>query len=184
MKYLSSLRHFLFIILIIFLLIFSLKSINRDSLDNSDLRPQVDIREVKNNTDYNISAETILHFETHYLDCGHIEIVELLPSETIIGADIDGLLRNYPGWMIDNYSERYVNMYKYEDGLCPNHYFLGIKDGYVTVFYKRTGEDRDIKEITEIKADLLRADDRSLLENGIEVYGENELLKIKEGLTN
>ncbi|HHU69336.1 MAG TPA: hypothetical protein GXZ31_03420 [Thermoanaerobacterales bacterium] len=189
MKHFSGSTHiFVFLLIIfIFIIMFSFKFLIKDhhynSLENNDIKTKVET-EVKNNTVFNISPETVLRFETHYLDCGHIEVFETNPPENVLGTDIEGLLKNYPEWKLKNYSAHFVNMYKYEDGLCPKHYFLGIKDGYVTVFYKRPGKDAPIKEITDIKADLLRADDRSLLEEGIEIYGEEELMRIKEGLSN
>ncbi|NPV42531.1 MAG: hypothetical protein HPY70_00850 [Firmicutes bacterium] len=131
-----------------------------------------------------VEAGTIFSFETYYTECGHTKIVEERASEMLRGYSFKDLSKEFPEWEIKGFEENKVTFYKYVNGLCPDHYFIGIKDGFVALFYGRPGTEARLKEITEIKVELLRDDDRRLLEQGIEVYGEEELMRIKEGLTN
>ncbi|HHY13435.1 MAG TPA: hypothetical protein GX526_02155 [Thermoanaerobacterales bacterium] len=183
MKKTSLIVIFIIGILLFSMHIFGIPFKDHDNILNSEdpgSKPEV---EAKYDLDYNVLPDTVFRFETRYIECGHVESYELTPPEHTLGTKITDLQHIYPEWNLGNYSQTAVIFYKYEDGLCPKHFFLGIRDGYVTIFYDKPSDNAIIKEITEIKAELLRSDDRELLEKGIEVYGEGELMKYIEGLT-
>jgi hypothetical protein len=60
--------------------------------------------------------------------------------------------------------------------------FLGVKDGYVTVFYGKPGPKAIIKEQTKIPINNLVPQDLEELKRGLMVQSREDLLRTLEGL--
>lgn len=129
--------------------------------------------------------EAKLIFKTYYEECGHLIEEEKPLLEDLIGANRKKIEEKYPKWTIISFEKDLVELKKVEEGLCPEHYFIGIKDGYVTLFQGKPGtSNAKIIEKTDVSVDSLRQTDKLLLEKGIEVYGREQLKKVREGFTN
>jgi len=129
--------------------------------------------------------EARLIFKTYYEECAHLIEVEKPLLKDLIGANRKKIEEKYPEWAVISFEKDLVELKKVEKGLCPEHYFIGIKDGYVTLFQGKPGTpNAKIIEKTDVSVDSLRQTDKLLLEKGIEVYGKEQLEKVREGFTN
>ena len=91
----------------------------------------------------------------------------------------------YSGWNIQKFDTVAVEMTLKVDSLCREHannQFIGVKDGYVAVFYGKPGNKPLLKEVTKIPVAKLLAEDEAELKRGMIVQSREELLLFIEGL--
>ena len=125
-----------------------------------------------------------LIYITFYTGCGD-EIIEKKDiDEKYIGLTKAELEQNEEDWFIDNFTPNEAILKREQNGICNNHYYVGIKDGYVALFQGIPGFQSTLIEKTSIIVDTLREDDRLILEKGLIINDKQEFLKIREGLTN
>jgi hypothetical protein len=60
--------------------------------------------------------------------------------------------------------------------------FIGIKDGYVAVFYGKPGPKAIVKEVTTIAVNKIMPQDVEELRRGMVVQSREELLRTLEGM--
>lgn len=125
-----------------------------------------------------------LIFLTHFNGCGHEEITEELLEDALFGFTKEELEENMKDWTVEYFSPEQVNLRREVNGSCSEHYYIGIYEGYVALFQGRPGFEGSLIEKTDIMADVLREDDRIILEKGLVIENKQEFLKIREGLTN
>lgn len=131
-----------------------------------------------------LAPEAKLVLMSLYSKCGH----ELKKEETIkkdyAGYTKEQFAAEFADWEIEKFTPTEVVLKRYIDDICEEHYFIGLKDGYVTLFQGIPELSEKIIEITDIMADTLREEDLRLLEKGMIISSQEEFLQIKEGLTN
>lgn len=126
-----------------------------------------------------ITEDTSLKFITKYKDCDHFLIEEKRPEEFYLGLNFNQIQEIYANWEITEFNSDQVIFKLKKEGLCPEHYYVGIYNSQVAIFHN----NGNLKEITDINVNLLREDVKIKLNEGIEVYGNEELLKLIEGLS-
>jgi len=130
-----------------------------------------------------LKAGARLIYTTYYIKCNDEIIEEKIIDEKLIGCTKSQLEQLENDWEITNFTPEEVSLTRQINDICPNHYFIGIQDGYVTLFQGIPGIKSILIEQTDILADTLREDDRLILEKGLIIKDEQEFLKIREGLT-
>lgn len=145
--------------------------------------------EIKQNEDVGkidkarLNSEANLIFKTYYSKCGH-EITEKKSSNaTFSGCTKEQLADKLSDWEIESFTPEQVILKREVDNICDEHYYIGIKDGYVALFQGRPDLPSKVIEQTDIIADVLREEDRAILEKGLIINSKEEFLKIREGLT-
>lgn len=132
-----------------------------------------------------ILATTQIWQKIFYKKCGDTETTELHPVEPLVGLPLAQLQKVYPGWQVERFDAEQIVMQLQVDGYCQehaNHFFIGIKDGYVAVYYGRPDKRPILKEITKIKVDTLLPGDVQELEQGMVFESKEELLRTLEGM--
>lgn len=150
-----------------------------------DYRAKLKTETVQQDAKQKITAETIITQKMVYLKCGDEEILRARPSENYVGLTLAQLQAAYPGWTIEYFDPAQVRMTLLVDSFCREHangLYLGIKDGYVAVYYGRPGIKPIVKEVTKISVNRLVAEDIAELEKGIIVNTKEELLRTLEGM--
>ncbi|NLC62730.1 MAG: hypothetical protein GX759_01415, partial [Thermoanaerobacterales bacterium] len=124
-------------------------------------------------------------YKLYYIKCGH-KIEEEKPSQKSYWGLTKDQLENEldDEWFIESFSPEEVVLIKTLDKFCDNHYYVGIQDGYVTLFQGIPGNESLVLQKTDIMADILRYEDRVTLEKGVIIEDKREFLQIKEGLAN
>lgn len=119
-----------------------------------------------------ITSETQIMMRTVYLDCEDGQIETVSPGEEDVGLDVKGVQKKYSDWEIIDFSSERILLSKEVAGLCPNHRkgrYLGIKDGYVTIFAGSPDLSKKIVlETTGIPASYLDTKIKNILEKGTE----------------
>jgi hypothetical protein len=140
---------------------------------------------VKQDANIKVTVDTDLVQKLVYLKCGDKEVVRTKPADNLIGLDYQQFQKVYPGWTIEKFHTPEIEMTLQVDSFCREHannMFVGIKDGYVTVFYGKPGSRPIVKEITKIQAGKLMSQDMEELRRGLIVRSKEELLRTLEGL--
>lgn len=149
---------------------------------------KTDDRSLKNAETIQLPEETLkpgarIIFITRYKECGHEKRSEMLVDEKYVGYTKSRLQEEFKEWKIESFSNNRAILTKLIDSICEEHYYIGLYDGYVALFQGKPGKDSKLLELTDIKAGILKEEDRKLLERSIVINSKDEFLKIREGLT-
>ncbi|HHY98159.1 MAG TPA: hypothetical protein GX509_05425 [Firmicutes bacterium] len=132
-----------------------------------------------------IGKDTIVVTRVIY-ECGHEEVESRDAPPEMIGLDREGLKTECKDWNIVEFSPGRVILESHRPGMspkCRRTMHVGVKDGFVAVFYGTPAARCQVKSITQIPVSGLPPAEREDLEKGIVVSGEEELLKLLEGLS-
>lgn len=154
------------------------------SLQGRSIMPQE--TEVANqDSKIKITANTDLIQKIVYLKCGDEEVLHTKPADNLVGMNYGQVQKAYPGWTIDKFDTLEVAMTLQVDSLCREHAnntFIGVKDGYVAVYYGKPGPKAILKEVTSIPVNKLMPQDLEELRRGMVVQSREELLRTLEGM--
>ncbi|MFW6007421.1 MAG: BofC C-terminal domain-containing protein [Halanaerobiales bacterium] len=148
-----------FFILGLYFLGFS--SRDEDNLYVSD-NPKFDLLNISENVDISLKD-----FEEKNLDRNTGDHIDFNLSDQQLG--------NY------DYKE-YLFLYGENDSFQfrEEYKYLGVKDSKIAI-YKKTGDEEQLQEITDIKLEDIPERERKALQDGIAVKSDEELLRILEG---
>lgn len=155
---------------------------------NTDARiplPQQASEFVKQDGKIKISPDTLLVQKIIYTKCKDTEFFRTKPPDNLIGLNFNQVQKVYSGWNIEKFDTNEVEMTLTVDSLCREHannMFIGIKDGYVTVFYGVPGPKAFVKEVTNISVNGLMPQDIQELRQGLVIQSKEELLRTLEGM--
>jgi hypothetical protein len=147
--------------------------------------PAKDAEVAKQDPKMKITAATDFSQKITYLKCGDEEVFRTKPADNLIGLNVAQVQKVYTGWTIDKFDSQEVAMSLKVDSYCREHannMFLGVKDGFVAVFYGRPGPRAIVREVTRIPVQQLSAADLDELRHGLVVKSREELLRTLEGM--
>lgn len=127
-----------------------------------------------------IMPSTKMVYNYYYQKDGCIETTAETAPYFLIGMNEQELKKTFRDWKVCDFSKEKVIMQKNADCKSNQHYIIGIKDGYVAVFYQQQINGTNLKEITNTPANSLSHEDRKRLENGIKISGEDKLIAIMQ----
>lgn len=132
-----------------------------------------------------ITANTDLIQKTRYLKCMDEEILRTKPADDLIGLNYSQTQKIYPKWNIEKFDTDEVEMTLEINSMCREHannIFIGIRDGYVAVFYGVPGPKAILKEVTNIPLSKIMPEDLKEISSGLRVSSREELLRTLEGM--
>ena len=139
----------------------------------------------KQDSKIKISANTDILQRIVYTKCNDEESFRTKPADSLIGLTYQQFQKIYSGWVIQKFDTLDVEMTLRVDSLCREHannMFIGVKDGYVAIFYGKPGNKPILKEVTKIPVTKLMTEDAEELRRGMVVQSREELLRFIEGL--
>lgn len=148
-------------------------------------RPARDAEVAKQDPKVKVTATTDFAQKISYLKCGDEEVFRTKPADNLIGLNLAQVQKVYTGWTIDKFDSQEVEMSLKVDSYCREHannMFLGVKDGFVAVFYGRPGPRALVREVTRIPVQQLSGADLEELRHGMVVKSREELLRTLEGM--
>ncbi|MBP2634123.1 MAG: hypothetical protein H6Q72_30 [Firmicutes bacterium] len=147
--------------------------------------PQQNSELVKQDGKIKISPDAVLVQTITYSKCKDNEVFRTKPPDNLIGLNFSQVQKIYSGWNIEKFDTKEIEMTLSVDSLCREHsnnMFIGINDGYVTVFYGVPGPKAIIKEVTTISVNGLMPQDVQELRQGLIIQSKEELLRTLEGM--
>ena len=125
--------------------------------------------------DDRIEPDTKLILKKKFIDCKHTISKEVeLPGE-LINLSLEELKLKYPEWKIEEFDDDLVVLYKEVSGICTEHFIIKTGDDFIEVYSLDEKYDTKLYEITNTSIEYLTEDDLEKLEEGIYVYGLQEL---------
>lgn len=180
-----NVSRYIFIVLGIVILGFALGYIK--TFISLDMSEKNDIKQKNENVSrinqVRLTSQTSFIFKTYHVKCGHETIEKKLSNAAFSGYTKKQLANEMRNWEIESFTPEEVVLSRKVDDICDEHYYIGIKDGNVALFQGRPDLPSKIIEKTDIIVDILRKEDRAILEKGLVIESKREFLKIKEGLT-
>lgn len=127
-----------------------------------------------------VSANAILILKKYYQKCEHTinEYVEL-PQE-IVNMTKDEVQAQYPDWEVIGFETGKVTLYKEFDDVCGEHFKLKVEDEKVVVYIVNKDGTETLYEKTNISSEYLTETDLINMQDGLEIYGKEELNQIIE----
>lgn len=127
-----------------------------------------------------VSANAILILKKYYQKCEHTinEYVEL-PQELVNMTEKE-VQAQYPDWEVIGFEKGKVTLYKEFDDVCGEHFKLKVEDGKVVVYIDNNDGTESLYEKTNISSEYLTETDLINMQDGLEIYGKEELNQIIE----
>lgn len=122
-----------------------------------------------------ISPNATLIIKKHYEECDHIIKEYANIPEEYVNLTKEELEEKKDEWEIEQFYKDEVILIKEVSGVCNQHYVLRQKDGIIAVYQIHNDNTETLKEETGIAIEYLTENDRLRLEEGIRIYGEEEL---------
>ena len=127
-----------------------------------------------------VSPNAVITQEKYYKDCEHIvKKYEKVPS-SLVNATKEEVEAQYSDWKIKDFSKENIVLYQEVDGECGEHYMLRDVDGKINVYQLDENGNETLLNETDIATEYLTSTDMINMENGLIVYGKENLNKLLE----
>lgn len=141
---------------------------------------QNDLNSINVNTsDEKLSPNCSFIFKKHFLQCDHTSNEYVNIPEEMVNATYDEVQQKYPDWTIEKFSTNEVVFLKDFEGECGEHFILRSVDGNIVVYRIVNGIEEEYEK-TDIAIDYLTETDKINFENGLKIYGKENLSQILE----
>lgn len=131
-------------------------------------------------TEEKVAANAILILKKYYTKCDHTinEYVEL-PKE-LVNLTKEQVQEKYSDWEVIGFEKGKITLYKEFDDVCGEHFKLKIEDGKVVVYTVNDDGTETLYEKTNISSEYLTETDLINMQDGLEIYGKEELNQVIE----
>ena len=131
-------------------------------------------------TEEKVAANAILILKKYYTKCDHTinEYVEL-PKE-LVNLTKEQVQEKYADWQVIGFEKGKITLYKEFDDVCGEHFKLKIEDGKVVVYTVNNDGTETLYEKTNISSEYLTETDLLNMQDGLEIYGKEELNQVIE----
>ena len=129
-------------------------------------------------TEEKLTANAILILKKYYEKCDHTinEYVEL-PQE-LVNLTEKEVQAEYEDWEVIGFEKGKLTLYKEFEDVCGEHFKLKIEDGKVVIYLVNNDGTESIYEKTNISSEYLTETDLINMQDGLEIYGKEELNQI------
>ena len=131
-------------------------------------------------TEEKISANSQLILKKYYAKCEHTinEYVEM--PEELVNMTEEELKLEYPDWEVIGFEPNKVTLYKEFDDVCGEHFKLRIEEEKIVIYLVNQDGTESLYEKTDISSEYLTETDLINMQDGLEIFGKEELNKIIE----
>ncbi len=127
-----------------------------------------------------ISPNATLILKRKYKECGHTIKEYKRITDELVNLTQKELLEKNKDWGIEKFSNMELVLIKEVEGVCNEHYVLKEKDGVIAVYKIDKDTKEELEELTGISIEYLTENDKMEIQQGIMVYGREELNSILE----
>lgn len=160
--------------------VYSSNTNNNTSLNQVNGSVKNDITININTNEEKISPNATLILKRKYEKCGHIIKEYKKITDELVNLTEKELVQKNKDWEIEKFSSMELILVKEVEGVCDEHYVLKKKDGVIAVYKIEEGNKEVLEELTGISIEYLTENDKIKIEQGIKVYGREELNSILE----
>lgn len=131
-------------------------------------------------TEEKVASNALLILKKYYSNCDHTinEYVEL-PQE-LVNMTKEEVQAYYPDWKVIGFEKGKVTLYKEFEDACGEHFKLKIEAGKVVVYSVNNDGTESVYEKTNISSEYLTDTDLINMQDGLEIYGKEELNQVIE----
>ena len=126
------------------------------------------------------TANLLLILKKYYEKCEHTinEYVEM--PEELVNMTEEEVKLQYPDWEVIGFEPNKVTLYKEFDDVCGEHFKLRVEEGKVVIYLVNQDGTESLYEKTDISSEYLTETDLINMQDGLEIFGKEELNKIIE----
>ena len=125
-----------------------------------------------------ITPSTKMVYQYYYPSDDVTETAEEVPPYFLVGLTRSDMETNYQEWELLSFSPKEVVLRRTVEGNSHERYIVGVKNGYVAVFYEEEQNGVSLKEQTNIPVSSLDEEEQKRLAEGILVVGKDRLAQV------
>ena len=134
-------------------------------------------------TEEKISPYAKLVIKKKFSKCNHTTVSIVDVPKELVNLPRKDLEAKYSGWEIEKFSSDEVILYIEIAANCEDHFVLKEKDGNIAIYNETDEDEMNLIEILSVNLDLLSEEDKNNLQEGIKIYGKDELNSLIEDYT-
>lgn len=134
-------------------------------------------------TEEKISPYAKLVIKKKFSKCNHTTVSIVDVPKELVNLPRKDLEEKYSGWKIEKFSSDEVILYREIAANCEDHFVLKEKDGNIAIYNETDEDEMNLIEILSVNLDLLSEEDKNNLQEGIKIYGKDELNSLIEDYT-
>ncbi len=134
-------------------------------------------------TEEKISPYAKLVIKKKFSKCNHTTVSIVDVPKELVNLPRKDLEEKYSGWEIEKFSSDEVILYREIAANCEDHFVLKEKDGNIAIYNETDEDEMNLIEILSVNLDLLSEEDKNNLQEGIKIYGKDELNSLIEDYT-
>ena len=127
-----------------------------------------------------ISPYAKLVIRKKFSKCNHITVNIIDVPKELINLPRKSLEEKYSGWKIEKFSPDEIVIDREIEANCEDHFVLKEKDGDIGVYNELTEDKMNLIEMLSVNVELLSDEDKKNLQEGIRVYGKDNLNSLIE----
>ncbi len=125
-----------------------------------------------------ITPSTKMVYQYYYPSDDVTETAEEVPPYFLVGLTRSDMETIYQEWELLSFSPKEVVLRRTVEGNSHERYIVGVKNGYVAVFYEEEQNGVSLKEQTNIPVSSLDEEEQKRLAEGILVVGKDRLAQV------
>lgn len=127
-----------------------------------------------------VSPNAIITFEKFYNGCEHTTDRYEEVSSGIVNATKEEVEKKYDKWKVKEFTKDKIVLYQEVDGECGEHYMLRDVNGKINIYKLDENGNEALLNETDIATEYLTETDMIDMENGLIVYGKENLNRLLE----
>lgn len=168
------------IVFLFAMLMYNLKTVRRigNNMQNvTNVHNSQNVQVVQTNSEeIKISPNAIITFFKHYSNCGHVVRVKENAPKNIVNISKDAFSSLYSDWKINKFTSTEIELSKDFSGDCNEHFLVKSNpDGFIEIYKVKPDTSLVLHEKTDIAVKYLSNEDIAELENGVYLYGKENL---------
>lgn len=168
------------IVFLFAMLMYNLKTVRRigNNMQNvTNVHNSQNVQVVQTNSEeIKISPNAIITFLKHYSNCGHVVRVKENAPKNIVNISKDAFSSLYSDWKINKFTSTEIELSKDFSGDCNEHFLVKSNpDGFIEIYKVQPDTSLVLHEKTDISVKYLSNEDIAELENGVYLYGKENL---------
>ena len=141
---------------------------------------KLEIEETNSEEEEKVSPNAVITFEKFYKECEHTVKRYEKVNDNLVNATREQVEEKYNNWILKDFSKDKIVFYQEIEGQCGEHYMLRDIDGKINIYKLDENGNEALMDETDIATEYLTETDMIDMENGIIVYGKENLNQLLE----